>query len=170
MKTYCLLLRPKVRVTQCEVVYWLLTYLLAYLLTCWPTYLLTYSLTYLLTPCSTVRLEKLTRSQLVKKFSAFYGTRKFITAFAIARHLSLSWGSSIQSIHPHFTSWWSILILSIYAWVFKLVSFPQISPPKSCICLSSPPYVLHVPPISFFSILSPEQYWVRSKIIKLLNV
>ena len=24
------------------------------------------------------------------------------------------------------------------------------------------PYVLHVPPTSFFSILSPEQYWVMS--------
>ena len=31
---------------------------------------------------------------------------------------------------------------------------------KPCIRLSSPPYVLHVPPI-LFSILSPEQYWVR---------
>jgi len=27
---------------------------------------------------------------------------------------------------------------------------------------SSPPYALHAPPISFCSILSPEQYWVRS--------
>ena len=32
---------------------------------------------------------------------------------------------------------------------------------KPCIRLSSPPYVLHTPPISF-SKLSPEQYWVRS--------
>jgi hypothetical protein len=37
----------------------------------------------------------------------------------------------------------------------------QVSPPKPCICLSSPPYVLHAPPISFFFILSPKQYWVR---------
>jgi len=29
--------------------------------------------------------------------------------------------------------------------------------------LSYPPYMLHTPPISFFLILSPEQYWVRSK-------
>jgi len=36
---------------------------------------------------------------------------------------------------------------------------PQVSPPKLCIHLSSPPYVLHVPPISF---LSPEKYWVSS--------
>jgi len=54
------------------------------------TYLLTYVLTYLLTPWSTVLLEKLTVFQLVKKFPAFYGTRRFITAFTSARHLSLS--------------------------------------------------------------------------------
>ena len=35
-------------------------------------------------------LEKLTGSQLVKKFTAFYGTLKFITAITSARHLSLS--------------------------------------------------------------------------------
>ena len=46
--------------------------------------------TYLLTPWSRVLLEKLTGSQLVKKFLAFYGAQRFITAFTIARHLSLS--------------------------------------------------------------------------------
>ena len=54
------------------------------------TYLLTYLLTHLLTPWNTVLLEKLTSSQLVKKFPAFYGTQKSITAFTSARHLSLS--------------------------------------------------------------------------------
>ena len=34
-------------------------------------------------------LEKLTGSQLVKKFPACYGTRSFIAAFTTARHLSL---------------------------------------------------------------------------------
>ena len=67
---------------------------------------------YLLTPYSRVLLEKLTGFQLDKKFSAFYKTRRFITAFTSARHLSLSWASSIQSIPPHHTSWRSILILS----------------------------------------------------------
>jgi hypothetical protein len=43
-----------------------------------------------LTPWSRVLPEKLTGSQLVKKFPAFYGTRKFITAFTTARHLFLS--------------------------------------------------------------------------------
>ena len=66
---------------------------------------------YLLTPWSRV-LKNLTGFQLVKKFPAFYVTRRFITAFTTARHLSLSSGSSIQSIPPHSTSWKSILILS----------------------------------------------------------
>jgi hypothetical protein len=41
------------------------------------------------------------------------------------------------------------------------LSLPQYSPPKTCICLSSPLYALHARPISFFSIWSPEKYWVR---------
>ena len=44
----------------------------------------------LITPCSTVFLEKLTDLQLVKKFPAFYGNRRFITEFTNAHHLSLS--------------------------------------------------------------------------------
>jgi len=40
--------------------------------------------TYLLTPWSRVLLEKLPGFQLVKKFPAFYGTRKFITAITSA--------------------------------------------------------------------------------------
>jgi len=87
---------------------YLLTYLLAYLL----TNLLTYLLTYLLIPCSRVLLEKLTGSQLVKKFPAFYGTQMFITAFTRARHFSLSWASLFHPIPPHPTSRRSILILS----------------------------------------------------------
>jgi hypothetical protein len=60
---------------------------------------------YLLTPCnSIVHLEKLTGSQLVKKFSTFYGTQRFISTFKNARHLSLSWASLIQSVPPHPTS------------------------------------------------------------------
>ena len=69
-------------------------------------------LTYLLTPWSRVLLEKLTTLQLVKKFPAFYGTQRFITALRSARHMSLSWASSIQSILPHPTSWRTILISS----------------------------------------------------------
>ena len=53
--------------------------------------------TYLLTPQCRVLLEKLTGLQLVKKFPAFHGTRRLITALKSFRHLSLSWASSIQS-------------------------------------------------------------------------
>ena len=56
--------------------------------------------------------QNLTGFQLVKKFPAFYGTRRFVTALTSAHHLSLSWASSTQSIPPHTTSWTSILILS----------------------------------------------------------
>ena len=51
-------------------------------------------------------------SQLVKKFPAFYRTRRFITAFTSVRQPSLSWASSIQSIPPHPTFWRTLLILS----------------------------------------------------------
>jgi hypothetical protein len=44
---------------------------------------------YLITQWSRV-LQKLTGFQLVKKFSAFYGTRRLFTAFASTRHLSQS--------------------------------------------------------------------------------
>ena len=52
--------------------------------------------------------------QLVKKFPAFNGTRRFITALTSVRYLSLSWASPIQSIYPHPTSSRSILILSTH--------------------------------------------------------
>ena len=41
-------------------------------------------------------------------------------------------------------------------------SLSLISPTQSCIRLSCHPYALNFPPISFFSILSPEQYLVTS--------
>jgi hypothetical protein len=63
----------------------------------------TYFLIYLLTPCYRV-LEKLTGFQIVEKFPAFYGTRRFITTFTSASQLSLYWARSIQSLPPHPTS------------------------------------------------------------------
>ena len=73
-----------------------------------------YLLTYLLTPWCRVLLEKLIVLQLVKKFPAFHGTRRFIPALTSVRHLSLSWANPIQSTYPHPTSWRSILILSTH--------------------------------------------------------
>ena len=51
-----------------------------------------------LTPWSRVLLDKLTISQIVNKFPAFYGTRGFNTAFTNARNLSLFCGRSIKII------------------------------------------------------------------------
>jgi len=69
----------------------------------------------------------------------------------------------VHSLPPHPISWRFILILlsSHLRLGLPSGSFPQVSPPKPCISLSSPPCVLRAPPISFFSILSPVQNWVR---------
>jgi hypothetical protein len=55
---------------------------------------------WLTSPWSRILLEKLICSQLIKQFPAFYELRRFITAFRSARHLSLSWARSIQSMSP----------------------------------------------------------------------
>ena len=74
----------------------------AYLLGC--NLLFTF-LTYLLTPWSRIIFEKLSSSQLVKKFPTFCGIRRFFTAFTSAHHLSQSLVRLIQSMSPHPTSW-----------------------------------------------------------------
>ena len=104
--------------------------------------------------CS-VLLEKLTGSQLVKKLLSFYGTLRFNTACTSARHLSLSWARSIQSMPSHPASWKSILILSSHL-SLGLPSglFPLGFNTKT---LSTPllpsPQVLHAPPTTLFLIL-----------------
>ena len=65
-----------------------------------------------LPPWSRVLHEKLTGTQLVMKFTPYYGIRRIITAITRPRHLSLSWATTIQSINPHPTSWRPNLILS----------------------------------------------------------
>ena len=96
-------------------------------------------LTYLLTPRSTVLLEKLIGFQLVKKFPALYGIRRFITAFTSDRSLSLSWACSIQSISPHPTSWRSISTLS---------SHLRLSIPSGLFPSDFPTKTLHTPLLS----------------------
>ena len=73
--------------------------------------------------------------------------------------------SQLDPVHNH-TSYFQKFHLNI---IFpSTLGFPKWSlsfrlpPPKPCISFSSPPYLLHATPISFFSILSPAQYWVRS--------
>jgi hypothetical protein len=86
----------------------------------------------LLTPWSRALFEKLTGSQLIKKFPSFYGTRMFITALTSARHLSLSWARSNYSIPSHPTSWRSILMLSSHLRVCRPIClFPSGLPTKT---------------------------------------
>ena len=49
-----------------------------------------------------------------------------------------------------------------YIYIYKVVSFPPVSPPRPYTLPSPHPYAPHAQPISFFSILSPAQYWVSS--------
>ena len=76
-----------------------------------------------------VFLENLIGPQVVMKFVAFYGTRRFITAFTTARHLSLCWVKLIKRTSFYPLSWRSILILS---------SSLRLSSPSGVFLLSSP--------------------------------
>jgi hypothetical protein len=78
---------------------------------------------YLLTPWSS-RSWEANRFPTIQEISAFYGTRRFITAFTSACHLSISRASSIQSIPyiplPEDTFYY---YSPIDAWVTPLISF-----------------------------------------------
>jgi hypothetical protein len=50
-----------------------------------------------------VPVQKLRVTQLVEKFSTFYGKRWFITVFITTRHWSLCWARCIQSTSTHFS-------------------------------------------------------------------
>jgi len=101
--------------------------------------------TYLITPWSTVLLDKLTGSQLAKKYPAIYGTRTFITAVTRAHNLSLFWASSFQYILPHLTSWRSSLISSSHLRLgLSSGVFPSDFPTKS-LYTPPPPHTLYRP-------------------------
>ena len=114
------------------------------------------------TSWSIVILNKLTGFKLVTNFPVFYWILKFITGFTSGRHLPLCRATLIQSILSYPTSWRSILISFHLLLVLPSGFFPSGFPPKLCIHLYCSSYLVHTPPTSFFSILWPEQYWVRS--------
>ena len=63
-------------------------------------YMVQYRYTYFTYSIAESFSEKLTDFQLVQKFSAFHGTRRFVTAFKSARHLSLSCAKAITCPYP----------------------------------------------------------------------
>jgi hypothetical protein len=148
-----------------NVVFYFSDYVAQYRTSCYITQILTaYMAKVIWTIQDDYRLpHTLTGPQLVKKLPAFYGTRRFITAFTTTRHLSLSWATSIQSTPPHPTSRRSFLILSSHLSLglpSRLI--PSGLPTNNLYASLLSQNVLHAMPISFFFIWSTEQYFVRS--------
>ena len=115
----------------------------------------TLPLTHSLTPRCRVLPEQLTGLQVVKKFPAFHGTPRFITALTSVRHLSLPWASTVQSIYPHPTPCRSILILSTHLRLgLPIGLFGSGFPTKTPYTPSPHPYASHAQPISCALLLS----------------
>jgi hypothetical protein len=101
-----------------------------------------------ITPWGRVLPEKLTVTQLLRNFPAFYGIRRFITVFTTARHWSLPWARWIQSTpYPsHFPKMNCDTILpstpQYYKWFFclKLCMSFHISIECYIACPSHPPW------------------------------
>ena len=107
---------------------------------------------FLVTPWSRALLEKLTSSKLVKKFPTFYGTQKSLPYSQVP--VTCPYPESDQSWPcppSHFLKIHLNINPPIYSWVFQVAAFPQVSPPKTCIHLSSPLHTCYIPCPSNFS-------------------
>ena len=76
-----------------------------------------------------------------QRFHAFYGTRRFITAFTSAHHLFLSWARSSQALPANPASWSSILIWSSHLRLcLPRGPFPSGLPNQNPVCTSPLPH------------------------------
>ena len=116
--------------------------------------------------------EKLTGSQLVKKFPAFHGTRRLIAAFTSARHLSLSCASSIQSTPPQPSSWRPTLIVcSPSTPRSSKCSLSVKAPHQNPVYLSPESHICHVSSPSHSSWFQlPDKIWWAVQNTKQLSV
>ena len=111
-------------------------------------------------------LVKLIGSQIVKKFPAYYGTRRFITAFTTARQPFVFWVREIQSITSYPTSWRCISILSSHLRLgLPSIPFPSGFPAKTLYVPLLSPTVLHDHSSQFDHL---NNIWWAVQIIKLL--
>ena len=103
-----------------------------------------------------------------RNFCAFYGNRRFITAFTRDRHLSLSWARSIQSLPSSHLSkiHFDIVLPSMpgFSKWFPSLSFPHQNP----VCTSPLPHTYCMPcpsPPSWFN--HPNIIWWGVQSMKL---
>jgi len=105
---------------------------------------------YLLTYCMKQRTYWEAKRFSASQVSTFYGIWKFIIAFTISRHPSLSWARSIQSKPPHPTYWRSISLLSSHLRLgFSSGLFPSGLPTKTLYTPLISPLTAHNPRYPF---------------------
>ena len=114
-------------------------------------------------PWSRVLLEKLTGLQLVKKSPTFLEPESSSPHSQVPA--SCPYPKPARSSPYRYITLLEIHLTIILPstsgspkWSLSLRFFP----PKPCISLSSSPYALRTPPISYLSILSSEQYWMST--------
>ena len=95
-------------------------------------------------PWSRVLLEKPTGLQLVKNFTEFYGTRRFITAFTKARHISYPEPDQASPYPPfHFLKILVNIILTSTHGSFKW-SLSLTCPHQNPVCTSPVSHTFHL--------------------------
>ena len=125
------------------------------------TYLLTFLLTYSMVQSPSSEANRFAASQEIPRIlwnpKVHYRIHKCPPSAPIL--------SQLDPVHtPHPTSWSSILILSSHLRLgLPTGLLPSGFPTNALYTPLLSPFVLYAPPITFFSILSPEKYWVRSR-------
>ena len=102
--------------------------------------------------------ERLTRLRRVKKYPAFYGTRRFITSLTSSRDLYLIWARSVQFVPPHPTLWRSIFISSHLCPGLPIGLCPS-SPHQYPLCTCPVSRTCYMPWLSYSRFHHPNSVW-----------